>query len=602
MKNAALASQSVRAVLYARYSSDQQRATSIDDQFRNCRRRAETEGWKIVREFADAAMSGSDANRPQYQAMLSAAAKREFDVLVIDDLSRLTRDSVEQERTIRRLEFQGLRIVATSDGYDSESKARKVHRGVKGLMNEIFLDDLRERVHRGLYGQAQKGYWCGGKAYGFKLKPILDPVQRDAYGQPARTGTTLEIDPEQAQIVRQMFERFVEGASYTAIAADLNERRVPSPGSTWKRRTRRCGGWMNSAVRVILRNPLYTGRVRWNVSQFVRDPDTGSYKRRRRPQTDWHEFQDESLRVVSDELFERAQKRTTYRSNPDRRLKCGYKPKYLLSGLLICDQCGSHYVIADARSYACSSYMNGGAGACSNRIRVRRDALEEAILSPVRQDLLSPERVDVMAREMERYYAERMRHESRSAQSPAELQQLDARLMRLRERLQRGDPDMEPDELRAAIDKAEAKRKELIDAQCDASESAKVLSMLPKAAALYRKQIQDGLDGDADAAKKARAILRDMLGEIRLQPATDGSLWAEYGMSPAVLLRGVQGQVVGVTGFLVYRRQLLSAPASGKRRACHRRYGLSPLRANVQGGRVGSLATAGARRTLVAIG
>ena len=55
-----------------------------------------------------------------------------------------------------------LRIVATSDGYDSTSKARKVHRGFKGLMNEIFLDDLRERVHRGLAGQVIKQYWTGG--------------------------------------------------------------------------------------------------------------------------------------------------------------------------------------------------------------------------------------------------------------------------------------------------------------------------------------------------------------------------------------------------------------------------------------------------------
>jgi site-specific DNA recombinase len=529
----------VRVALYARYSSDQQRATSIEDQFRNCRRRAEAEGWTIVREFSDAAMSGTDASRPQYQAMLAAASHREFDVLLLDDLSRLTRDSVEQERTIRRLEFQGLRIVATSDGYDSQSKARKVHRGVKGLMNEIFLDDLRERVHRGLSGQAHKGYWCGGKAYGFRLKPIVDPSHRDAYGQAARIGTRLEIDPEQAKVVREIFQRFAEGASYTVIAADLNARNVPSPGSTWKRQTRRCRGWMNSAVRVILLNPLYTGRVRWNVSQFVRDPDTGKYKRLRRPESDWHEFRDESLQIVAGELFEQAQRRTRYRSNPDKRLKCGYKPKYLLSGLLICDRCRSHYVIADARSYACSSYINGGAGACSNGIRVRRDALEAAILDPVRRDLLSPERVEAMAREMQRYYAERAKtQESRSAQIPHELQQLDARLVRLRERFQRGDPDMEPDELRAAIEKAEAKRRELIELQFAASDSAKVLSMLPKAAVLYCKQIDDGLDGDPQAALKARVILREMLGEIRLQPATDGGLWAEYRMSPGILLKG----------------------------------------------------------------
>jgi hypothetical protein len=64
---------------------------------------------------------------------------------------------------------------------------------------------------------------------------------------------------------------------------------------------------MGSAVRVILRNPLYCGRVRWNVSQFVRDPDSGTHKRRRRPKADWVEHQDEALRIIPNELFERAQ-------------------------------------------------------------------------------------------------------------------------------------------------------------------------------------------------------------------------------------------------------------------------------------------------------
>lgn len=537
MKTILATSPIVRAALYARYSSDQQRATSIDDQFRNCRRRAEAEGWEIVREFADAAMSGSDSSRPQYQAMLSAAAKREFDILIIDDLSRLTRDSVEQERTIRRLEFNGLRLVATSDGYDSESKARKVHRGVKGLMNEIFLDDLRERVHRGLYGQAQKGYWCGGKPYGFKLRPIVDQSQRDAYGEPARIGTVLEIDLKQSQVVREIFKRYIDGASCTTIAVDLNMRNVPSPGSSWKRKARRASGWMNSAVRVILFNPLYTGRVRWNATQYVRNPDTGGFQRRRRPKADWHVFQDESLRIISDEQFEQAQNRTRHRANPDQRLKSGYKPKYLLSGLLVCDQCGSHYVLGDARAYACSSYLNGGAGACSNRIRVRRDTLQNEILGRVNSDLLSPERVKVMAREMERYYEERMRAQaSRAVEAPLELQQLEARLVRLRERLRTGDPDMEPDELRAAIDKAEAKRRELMELGRAEKDTGKVMSLLPKAAELYRKQILDGLDGNLEAAAKARVILRDMLGEIRLKPAPDGGLWAEYGMNPATLI------------------------------------------------------------------
>jgi len=530
----------MRAALYARFSSDLQRATSIEDQFRNCRKRAEGEGWTVVATFADAAMSGSDANRPQYRAMLEAAARREFDVLIVDDLSRLTRDAVECERTIRRLEFAGLRIVATSDGYDSTSKARKVHRGFKGLMNEIFLDDLRERVHRGLTGQAQKHYWCGGRPYGYRLKPVLDPLRLDVYGQPARIGTVLEIDEGQAAVVRDIFTTFGDGASCLVIARELNARGIPSPGSTWKRQTRRCKGWMASAVRVILKNPLYCGRVRWNVSQFVRDPDTGKYKRRRRPKTEWVEHREESLRIVPEEVFERAQARTRVLANSDRRLKSGGRAKYLLSGLLVCNVCKAHYVIADARSYACSGHWNGGA--CSNHIRVRRDAVERIILGGICGELLAPERVARMAKEIHVAYVERMRERAaRIEMLPRELQELDARIARLRERLKAGDPDLTADELQAAIERAEGKRRELFEARPTGREDARVLALMPRAAELYREQIEQGLGGDPAAAAKARTILRDMLGEIMLSPGEDGSLWAEYAMQPATLLSAGTG-------------------------------------------------------------
>jgi site-specific DNA recombinase len=226
----------MKAALYARFSSDLQRATSIEDQYRNCRKRAEAEGWDIVAKFADQAMTGSDASRPEYQAMLNSAMRNDFEVLIVDDLSRLTRDSVEAERIIRRLEFNGIRIISTSDGYDSTSKARKVHRGFKGLMNEIFIDDLRERVHRGLSGVAMKHYWTGGRAFGYRLRPILDPVEKDQYGQPARIATKLEIDEVQAEIVKEIFTSYADGMSCLGIARELNNRGVPHPGLAWKKK------------------------------------------------------------------------------------------------------------------------------------------------------------------------------------------------------------------------------------------------------------------------------------------------------------------------------------------------------------------------------
>lgn len=528
----------IRAALYARYSDEKQRATSIVDQFRNCRARAQAEGWEVVREFADEAITGSTSARPQYQAILAAADREEFDVLLLDDLSRLTRDSVEQEQTMRRLEFQGIRIVSISDGYDSEHKGKKVHRGMKGLMNEMFLDDLRDRVHRGLAGQAERGYWCGGRPYGFDLKPILDPNKLDPYGQPARVATVLVINEDQANIVREIFTRYADGASCKTIADELNARGIPSPGSTWKRKTRRCSKWVASGVRVIVHNPLYTGRVVWNKSQFVRNPDTGRYKRRKRPEADWKEFQDDSLQIVTPELFERAQRRTRDRSNPDKRLKSGYKPKYLLSGLLKCDCCNSHFVMADNRSYACSTFIGGGKSACVNHIRVRRDALEKAILTPVMDQLLCPQRVERMAREIQRLYEARVNDEvDRLEKFPQEVRKLEERIGRLRERLRQGDPDMEPDELHAAIERAEAKRRELLTPRLATKESAKLMTLLPRAAELYRQQIEEGLTGFATATQKARLVLRELLGEIRLHPGPDKSLWALFQMSPALLIK-----------------------------------------------------------------
>ena len=342
----------LRVVSYARYSSDSQRASSIEDQQRNCSRRAEAEGWTITTAFTDEALSGSITDRPGYQRMLKAAAAREFDVLLIDDLSRLSRDLMEAERAIRRLEFGGIRILSASGDYDSASGARKITRGMKNLMNEVFLDDLKARVHRGQTGQALKGFWNGGKPYGYRLNPVTDPSRLDPYGQAARIGTQLVVNREQAEVVTEIFESYASGMSTTKIAATLNERGVPSAGSTWKRTVRRASGCMNSSVRAILTNPLYAGRQHWNTSAFIRDPDSGKHVRRKRPGSEWVINVLPELRIVSDELFERVQARIKSVSNDDPRLKLGGKAsKYLLSGLGICGLCGSSYIVCDLRGY-----------------------------------------------------------------------------------------------------------------------------------------------------------------------------------------------------------------------------------------------------------
>lgn len=161
-----------------------------------------------------------------------------------------------------------------------------------------------------------------------------------------------------------------------------------------------------------------------------------------------------------------------------------------------------------------------------------------AILTPVRDQLLCRRRVEAMAREIQRLYESRINDEAgRLGKVPNEVRKPEERLARLKERLRRGDPDMEPDELHAAIERAEAKRRELLTPRPAMKEPAKLVTLLPRAAELCRQQIEEGLIGSATATQKARLVLRELLGEIRLQPGPDKSLWASFQMSPAPLIK-----------------------------------------------------------------
>ena len=153
-----------RVALYARYSNENQREASITDQYRNCETYAtRQEGWTVTARYDDKALSGSTSDRPGYQQMLAAAKAKQFDVLLVDDLSRLTRDEAELITTRKRLVFWGVRLIGTSDGFDTNLRGHKLQASFHGMKNEMYLDELAAKSHRGLEGQAKKGNNAGGR-------------------------------------------------------------------------------------------------------------------------------------------------------------------------------------------------------------------------------------------------------------------------------------------------------------------------------------------------------------------------------------------------------------------------------------------------------
>ena len=171
-----------RCAIYARFSSDLQRASSIVDQNRQCREFAAQHGWSVVEEYvvADSAVSGASmAGRDGLQKLVNAAKDKScpFDCLLVDDTSRIARDMSDALRTWQTLEFFGVSVVSVSQGIDSLQGNARPMIAMQGIIDEQYLTDLSKKVHRGQEGRALNGCTTGGRLYGYNNVPIEDPTR-----------------------------------------------------------------------------------------------------------------------------------------------------------------------------------------------------------------------------------------------------------------------------------------------------------------------------------------------------------------------------------------------------------------------------------------
>ncbi len=212
----------MRAVIYARYSTELQRDASIEDQIRLCRRRIEAENWTLGGTYADHAISGSIRMRPGYQKLLEDARAGRFDVVVAEALDRLSRDQEDVAALYKHLAFARVLLITLAEGAITE-----LHVGLKGTMNALFLKDLAQKVRRGLEGRVREGRSGGGLCYGYDVVREFDGRGDPVYG--AR-----KVNESEATIVRRIFAAFATGSSPRAIALRLNAEHIPGPhASAW---------------------------------------------------------------------------------------------------------------------------------------------------------------------------------------------------------------------------------------------------------------------------------------------------------------------------------------------------------------------------------
>ena len=375
-----------RVCIYARYSSDLQSLSSIEDQIRICSERAQNEGWKIGECYTDAGVSGASLMRPGIQSLLQAAMNGEFDVLLCEAMDRLSRDQEDIAGIFKRMEFAGVKIITLSEGEIST-----LHIGLKGTMNAMFLKDLADKTRRGMRGKVEKGKSGGGLAYGYSVVK-----QFDAHGEAIRGDR--EINEAQANIIRRIFRAYgTENKSPTSIASELNSEGVPCPsGKNWGQSTINGNRKRGTG---ILNNELYIGRLIWNRQRFIKDPNTGKRVTRLNDPSDWVVHEVPELRIVDPLLWDAVKTRQKRLDAKPRALWQTNRPQYLLSGLTKCGVCGGGYAKINSRYYGCSTSKNKGTSVCINRKTIKREILEGYVLDALQSRLMNADLVSAFCKE-----------------------------------------------------------------------------------------------------------------------------------------------------------------------------------------------------------
>ena len=509
----------LRAAIYARYSTDKQKDTSVEDQIRLCRRLCEQKGWPVTEVFTDHALSGKNTLRPGYQRLLQAAECGQVDVIVAESQNRLSRDMADSATLLKRMSYFGVRLHTAAENELDDMKV-----GVSGLVSTMFLKDLAQKTRRGLEGRITKGKSAGGICYGYRVKREILPDGTLSTGD-------REVEQDEAAVIKRIFRDYADGLSARAIAAALNAEGVTAPQSG-----KGTGTWNPSTIAGnikrgtgILNNELYIGRLVWNRLTYDTNPDSGKRLSRLNPPEDWITEDVPGLRILDDQLWQAVKTRqgeVRQAMNPagvltERpKLERARRPTYLLSGLLRCACCGASYTLINKTRYGCAGARNKGAAVCTNRATIGRAEVEERVLSGLKQRLLAPDLLAQFAEEYRKAFNDAAAGACQERQkAEASLKKVEGKIAGILKAIEDG---MYHASLKTKMSELEAEKARL-DAIITESPEPPALRLHPRLSARYRELIEDlarSLNAP-EVRREATASLRALISEVRMVPDAD---------------------------------------------------------------------------------
>ena len=282
----------MKAVIYARYSTESQREESIEGQIRECTEYAARNGITLLRTYIDRALSARTADRPEFQRMIADSEGGLFDAVLVWKLDRFSRDRYDSAHYKHILKKNGVRVISAKENISDGPEGIILESMLEGYA-EYYSAELSQKIQRGQYDNAMKCKNNGGNIpYGYYVDK--------------NTGV-LAVDPVKAPVVREIYTWFDAGERITDIRKSLNDRGL---------RTGRGVPFTIGGVSLILKNRKYIGEYRY--SKVV--------------------IPDGIPAIIDKELFERVQRRMKANQKAPARAKAA--EEYLLTTKLFCGTCG----------------------------------------------------------------------------------------------------------------------------------------------------------------------------------------------------------------------------------------------------------------------
>jgi site-specific DNA recombinase len=351
------------AIIYARFSSDNQRAESITAQLRACTDYALKEGIQIIGEYIDEAKSATSDDRPQFQKMFKDLREKVItpNLLIVHKLDRFARSRYDSIIYRRELKKVNMSLVSVLERLDDSPESIILESMLEG-MAEYYSKNLAREVAKGMKETALQGKYTGGRVpYGY----IVGPDQK------------LLPDPDRAGAIKLIFEMFADGKEYKEIIAELTKKGYKSFNG---------GQFMKSSIHDMLQNEKYLGINVFNKASSA-DMNGKRNNRKHKDSADIIKVPNAFQALVSMETFIKCQERFKTRDHSTAGFNFS-KQTYLLSGKVICGECGEkvyggsfHYttrVSGEKRERYCYYCSNRKKGACDMK-RISKQELEDVV-------------------------------------------------------------------------------------------------------------------------------------------------------------------------------------------------------------------------------